>query len=156
MPTGPTVSDANYLKIFSRFKHLNFLPVSHTERIGPNQIQMGLKNNVYQTVALTRWVVVYPGRDKQKVDKFLEFMRSDSQRILSGLEQPMTYALPDTRTGTYLAKLREIAQKGPNMIVVVIPSEKGDTYASIKASVNMGKASCKRIRIRCVPTFCGY
>jgi aubergine-like protein len=46
--------------------------------------------------------------------------------------EPKWVEIPDTRTSTYLRQLRECVEMKPNMIVVVIPNETGDAYASIK------------------------
>lgn len=96
-------------------------------------VQRGLTSSVYQTVNLTKWCLIYPAKDRDLIFKnFASYLEKDGPKVFATYEKPLQIGLNDTRTSTYLKALHDVVGKGPNIIVVVIPSEKGDTYSCIK------------------------
>ena len=46
--------------------------------------------------------------------------------------KPLTVPLRDNKSQTYGKEVDGLCQKGPNMIVVVVPNNKGDAYSVVK------------------------
>ena len=46
--------------------------------------------------------------------------------------KPLPVPLRDSKSQTYAKEVDGVCQKGPNMIVVVVPNNKGDAYSLVK------------------------
>lgn len=97
-------------------------------------------NQMYQTISLKRWALVYPIRCERESRDFLGLLREVANGMRYEMGDPKIFVLPDDRTPTYTAKIQEILSQDPKMIMVVVPNNGADRYAAIKRLTCVNKA----------------
>jgi len=87
----------------------------------------------------TVWSVVYPARDEAALKEFVREMKKCAPSLGLALANPKHFILPDSRAATYIQQLDVVLETKPQIVMVVIPNDKGDHYAAIKKKTYLEK-----------------
>eukprot|EP00095_Tigriopus_kingsejongensis_P009109 maker-scaffold150_size309978-snap-gene-1.13 protein:Tk09109 transcript:maker-scaffold150_size309978-snap-gene-1.13-mRNA-1 annotation:"giwi protein" len=91
-----------------------------------------------KSVNLSKWAVVAPLEMKDLVEAFVPMLPKVGAGLGFGISQPLITYLPNKLQSTYVAKLQELAQKKPGLIMVVIESD--DVYKAVKKTLYVENA----------------
>lgn len=95
--------------------------------------QIGFRSNsMHTSVALKRWVFIYPPKCADASEQFLKCMMKVAQGMKYEIANPKMIALPSDRASVYLEHLTEVISKDPKFIMVVLPNNAADRYGAIK------------------------
>ncbi|CRL00554.1 CLUMA_CG013814, isoform A [Clunio marinus] len=97
-------------------------------------------NQMFQPLALQRWVFVYPTRNAQESHNFLKLLQEVANGMHFEMSAPKMKELPDDRVGTYLKQVKEIVAMDPKLILIVLSNNSADRYAGIKKLTCVDKA----------------
>lgn len=89
-------------------------------------------NQMFATVPLKRWLLLYPSKLTKETSEFLNLMKEVAPGLAFEMSDPKLVELSDTRTATYAEKLKECLAKDPKFVMLVVPDNAGDRYAAIK------------------------
>jgi aubergine-like protein len=81
---------------------------------------------------LKKWVVLYPPKSGDSTKEFISCMKKVSPSLGMVIDQPKVFELPDQRPATYVQELNKVMEMGPNLVMIVIPNNKGDHYSVVK------------------------
>jgi len=88
---------------------------------------------LYQTATCSKWAIVYHDRDAGSTKNFIKLLVKSSQTMGFQLAaNPFEVPLKDNKANTYGKEVDALCKKQPNMIVVVVPNNKGDAYSVVK------------------------
>jgi len=88
---------------------------------------------LFQTAACPKWAIVFHDRDQGSTMNFVNLLVKAAQTMGFQLApKPHPVPLPNNKSQTYGKEVDGLCQKGPNMIVVVVPNNKGDVYSVVK------------------------
>ena len=79
-----------------------------------------------------KWAVIYPPRDEGPTKDFISSLVKVAPSLGLVLGQPKTFKLLDNRPATYIQQLDKTIDMGPELVMVVIPNNKGEHYHAIK------------------------
>jgi len=94
----------------------------------------------YSSKNLTKWAVIHSSRDEAVTKEFVTSLNKVTPSLGMKLSAPKTISLPDNKPSTYLAALDKILEMSPQLVMVVVPNNKGDHYATIKKKCYVEKA----------------
>ena len=81
----------------------------------------------------SKWAIVYHDRDAGSTKNFIKLLVRASQTMGFQLAaNPFEVPLKDNKPNTYGKEVDALCKKQPNMIVVVVPNNKGDAYSVVK------------------------
>ena len=92
----------------------------------------GLRNGMLTPVSLNNWVILYPARQRQDTQDFLQAFMKVCPGLKIQASRPREMEMRDDRGQTYKEKLQEIIRGGPVFIVIVLFRENPDLYRQIK------------------------
>jgi len=82
---------------------------------------------------LTKWACVVPMRDEAITKEFIASLLKVSLGSLGyKISNPKMVMLPDNRPASYIKELDAVCKMEPQLIMCVIPNNKGDHYAAVK------------------------
>lgn len=90
------------------------------------------KNSMFSSVPLTRWVFIYPTKTADASEKFLKAMMDVANGMKYEIKSPKMIPLTSDRASDYVASIKEVIQKDPKLIMIVLPNNAADRYAAIK------------------------
>lgn len=90
------------------------------------------KNSMFHSVPLARWVFMYPPKTDDASEKFLKAMMDVARGMSYEIKSPKMIALTSDRASAYIDSIKEVIQKDPKLIMVVLPNNAADRYAAIK------------------------
>jgi len=79
-----------------------------------------------------KWLLVHSGREAQEARDFSDMVVKASAGMGFQMRPPIPLLVPDPRTAAFVEKVNEAADKNPQMVMIVVPNNKGDTYHAIK------------------------
>ena len=80
-----------------------------------------------------KWAIVFPDKDQGSTQNFVKLLVKASQTMGFQLApNPRIVPLRDSKSQTYAKEVDQLCQAQPNMIVVVVPNNKGDAYSLVK------------------------
>jgi len=79
-----------------------------------------------------KWILVHSGREAQEAKDFSEMVVKASAGMGFQMRPPVPLVVPDPRTAAFVEKVNAAADKNPQMVMIVTPNNKGDTYHAIK------------------------
>jgi len=82
--------------------------------------------------SLTRWAVVYCMKDEQVTKEFLNALYKVAPSLGMTIKPPKMSGINDYRASTYLTSLDKVLELKPELVMVVVPNNKGEHYAAIK------------------------
>lgn len=93
----------------------------------------GMKmNQMFKTVALKRWMFIYPKKNARESEDFLKSMTEVAVGMKYEMAEPKIVELTDDRTATYVKAIEDILPRDPKLIMIVVPNNAADRYAAIK------------------------
>ena len=82
--------------------------------------------------SLTKWAVIFGTKDEAQVKEFLTNLTKVAPSLGMVIKAPKMVKMDDTRAATYLSTLDKVFPDKPQLVMLVIPNNKGDQYAAIK------------------------
>ena len=86
----------------------------------------------FKSVSLTKWAVIFGTKDEAQVKEFLINLTKVTPSLGMVIKAPKMVKMDDTRAATYLSTLDKVFPDKPQLVMLVIPNNKGDQYAAIK------------------------
>jgi len=90
------------------------------------------KWNSFTSVAMTKWAVIYSNRDEAVTKDFIQSIVKASPGLGMTIKAPKYVPVSDNKPATYLNALDGILGMSPQLVMVVVPNNKGDHYATVK------------------------
>jgi len=90
------------------------------------------KWNAFATPSCSNWAVVFNPKDEAVVKEFVNSLKKVAPSLGLTMAAPKTHMLTDNRPATYIQKLDIVLNDKPQIVMVVIPNDKGDHYAAVK------------------------
>jgi len=90
------------------------------------------KWNAFATPSCSNWAVVFNPKDEAVVKEFVNSLKKVAPSLGLTMAAPKTHMLTDNRPATYIQKLDIVLNEKPQIVMVVIPNDKGDHYAAVK------------------------
>lgn len=97
-------------------------------------------NQMFDTVPLKRWAMVYPKRSANESEVFLGLIHEVARGMKYEVSEPNKIEIPDDRLPTYIQNLEKIIAKDPKLIMVILPNNSADRYSAIKRLTCINKA----------------
>ena len=86
----------------------------------------------FKGVNLTKWAVLIGPKDESQTKEFLSSLTKVAPSLGMIIKAPKMFRMADTRAATYLSTLDQALPDKPQLVMLVVPSNKGDQYAAIK------------------------
>ena len=86
----------------------------------------------FKAVNLTKWAVILGPKDEGQTKEFLTNLTKVAPSLGMIIKAPKMFKMADTRAATYLSTLDQVFPDKPQLVMLVVPSNKGDQYAAIK------------------------
>merc|ERR1719342_31113 len=86
----------------------------------------------WSVVNLSKWVVIHAAKDAAPVKEFVNSLMKVSPSLGMVMKGPKVFEIPDNRTATYIQQLDKAVALNPQLVMVVIPNNKGEHYAAVK------------------------
>ena len=86
----------------------------------------------WTVVHITKMAVVYPGKDKGPTTEFINCLTKVSPSIGMKMAKPRMIELTSSNPASYVQAVDQIIKDRPQIVMAVIPSNKGDHYAAVK------------------------
>lgn len=87
---------------------------------------------MFESVPLKRWMLIYPPRSERETMDFLEQMRRVSAGMNYDMGEPKMIKLDRDQNHEYVEKLKSAISKDPKLIMIVVPNNAKDRYEAIK------------------------
>ena len=84
------------------------------------------KWNSYSAKNLTKWAVVHSVRDETIAKEFVASLMKVTPSLGMNVAKPRMVSLPDNKPATYLSNLDKLIEQKPQMVMVVVPNNKGN------------------------------
>ena len=97
------------------------------------------KWNCFGSIAVSKWVVLHSQKDEAITKEFIASLTKVTPSLGMKLAKPKMVALPDNRPSTFLASLDTVIGMSPQLVMTVVPNNKGDHYAAIKKKCYLEK-----------------
>jgi len=81
---------------------------------------------------LTKWAIIYCQKDESAAKEFLNALTKVAPSLGMTIKAPKLFSISDYRAATYLASLDKVLELQPQLVMVVVPNNKGEHYAVIK------------------------
>merc|ERR1712112_655730 len=98
------------------------------------------KWNSYSSVKITKWAIIHSNRDEAVTKEFVNSLTKVTPSLGMTMAKPKMVSVPDNKPSTYLSALDKLLDISPQMVMVVVPNNKGDHYATIKKKCCLEKA----------------
>jgi len=79
-----------------------------------------------------KWLLIVSERDKAGAAEFAKMLVKSSVGMGFPMKDPRPIVIPDSRTAAFADAVMKAADQAPQMIMVVIPNNKGDAYHAVK------------------------
>jgi len=86
----------------------------------------------WSVVHVTKMAVFYGSKDKVPITEFINSFLKVSPSIGMKCSKPRMYELSNSNPASYVQNLEQVIKDGAQIVMVVIPSNKGDHYAAVK------------------------
>jgi len=80
----------------------------------------------------TKWCLLHTAKDEEPVKEFVNALAKVAPGLGMTMGKPKLMTLADNRPATYIQNLDKAIDIEPNLVMCVIPNNKGDHYAAIK------------------------
>ena len=85
--------------------------------------------------SINKWAVIYPPRDAGGTDEFISCLKKVGPPLGLAIGNPKKIPIQDNRPGTYIQQLDHVYDMKPEIVMIVIPNNKGEHYHAIKKKV---------------------
>lgn len=89
-------------------------------------------NPVLSPIPITKWAIFFLDKNTQIVQSFVSCMQQQARKMGLNFAAPKPVKLPNDRTETYLAALKESIVPDAQLMVTVFPQMRSDRYAAVK------------------------
>merc|ERR1719322_1072755 len=86
----------------------------------------------WSVVDCKKWVVIHASKDKACVSEFVNSLKKVAPSLGMVLGMPKVMEIPENRCATYIQNLDKAIAMKPQIVMVVIPNNKGEHYAAVK------------------------
>ena len=83
-------------------------------------------------VKVTKWVVLHPPRTGDQTKEFIACCKKIGPSLGMQMSAPKVFETVDQRPSTYVQDLNKVMEMQPQLVMIVIPNNKGDHYAAVK------------------------
>ena len=84
----------------------------------------------WSVVKLNKWCLIYAAKDKATTTEFVNSLKKVSPSLGMVLGSPKMMEIPDNRTGSYVQQLDKAIALSPQLIMIIIPNNKGKAFSS--------------------------
>ena len=99
-----------------------------------------------EVASCTKWAVVYPPANEDQTKDFVSSLIKVSPSLGLTMKNPKLFKLTDSRPATYIQQLDTVIDMGPDIVMVVIPNNKGEHYHAIKKKTCIEKPVPSQVR----------
>jgi len=103
------------------------------------------KWNSYTSIPITKWAILYTSRDETNAKEFIQALSKVTPTLGMTLKPPKTVVISDNKPATYLSALDKVLEMSPQMVMVVVPNNKGDHYATVKKKCYLEKGVASQV-----------
>ena len=103
------------------------------------------KWNSYTSIPITKWAILYTSRDETNAKEFIQAMSKVTPTLGMTLKPPKTVVISDNKPATYLSALDKVLEMSPQMVMVVVPNNKGDHYSTVKKKCYLEKGVASQV-----------
>jgi len=82
--------------------------------------------------SINKWAVIYPPRDADSTNEFISCLKKVGPPLGLAIGNPKKIPIQDNRPGTYIQQLDHVYAMKPEIVMIVIPNNKGEHYHAIK------------------------
>ena len=82
----------------------------------------------WSVVKLNKWCLIYAAKDKATTTEFVNSLKKVSPSLGMVLGSPKMMEIPDNRTGSYVQQLDKAIALSPQLIMIIIPNNKGKRF----------------------------
>jgi len=86
----------------------------------------------WSVVNCSKWILIYSVKDAPQAKEFVTSMMKVAPSVGMVVDKPKMMELPDNRAGNYVQTLDKAIALNPQIVMVVIPNNKGEHYAAVK------------------------
>ena len=86
----------------------------------------------WSVVNLVKWAVVHASKDKPATTEFINCLNKVAPSVGMLVKKPRMYEMPNNSPASYVQQLRQVITDGAEMVMAIIPNNKGDQYAAVK------------------------
>jgi len=79
-----------------------------------------------------KWVLIVSERDASEANEFAKMLEKGAMGMGFPMKPPKAMVIKDNRTAAFVDAVMKAADLSPQMIMVVIPNNKGDAYHAVK------------------------
>lgn len=79
-----------------------------------------------------KWVLIVSQRDQAEANEFAKALEKSAMGMGFPMKAPKPMVIQDNRTAAFVDAVNKAADLSPQMVMVVIPNNKGDSYHAIK------------------------
>jgi aubergine-like protein len=90
------------------------------------------RTTMYKAVDCTRWIFLYPSKIERESKHFLKTLIEAAADMNYTISEPMMKGIEDDRQETYGRVIQSIADRKPNFVLIVLPTNRADRYSSLK------------------------
>ena len=90
------------------------------------------KWNSFSAPDLTKWAVIHSQKDDAVTKEFVNSMTKVTPSLGMKWSKPRMVCVADNKPSTYVTALDQVLAQNPQMVMVVVPNNKGDHYSIIK------------------------
>lgn len=101
---------------------------------------MGIRNNMYTNVPLTRWGIILPARAERDFNEFYKVFEDVARGQQFEMGNPKVILMSDDRVRTYVDHLENFCAKDPKFVVVIVPNNSADRYICVKNITYVNRA----------------
>lgn len=89
-------------------------------------------NTMYRSIRLERWGYIYTARMENDVLEFMKIFKEVARGQEYQFAEPKIIKLRDDRIGTYSQEIESFCAKDPKFVLIFVPNNASDRYATIK------------------------
>jgi len=97
------------------------------------------KWSMVSVASCSKWAVIYPPRDEESTKAFVSSLIKVGPSLGLCLGNPKFVKLLDNRPATYIQQLDRVIDLGPEIVMIVIPNNKGEHYTAVKKKCYLDK-----------------
>ena len=94
----------------------------------------------WSVVNLEKWAVVHASKDKNLATGFINQLAKVAPSIGMLIKKPKVYEMSNNNPASYVQSIQQVIADGAQMVMAVIPSNKGDHYAAVKKTCCVSNA----------------
>ena len=94
----------------------------------------------WSVVNLGKWAVVYANKDSKATTAFLNSLNKVLPSVGMLVKKPKMCEMPNSNPASYVTHIQQVIAEGAEMVMAIIPNNKGDQYAAVKKTCCLSHA----------------